>query len=313
MNAQTVWIFRQRWCKYQPMDNWDDIRFFLAVARFGSVRAAATGLGVNHSTVLRRIAQLEAQLGARLFEKLPTGYVLTPAGDEILELAGSMESVASQLQTRVLARDQSLSGTLRVAIPPLLATDLLMPDFAAFSRRHPAIELKIISSYEIVNLTMRQADVAIRLVYDQMALPQHLIGSRLQDVFRGVYIAASRVDPVQRDDLSDVRWILKQEDGAVPDWAVIPGLDAKSPPVIVSDLSSQLAAAKAEMGVTILPCFIGDTDPLLVRFPGSVTEYYGTIWLLTLDETRKTRRIRVFAEFIKSRLGAHGDVLAGKI
>lgn len=295
------------------MDNWDDIRFFLAVARSGSVRAAATGLGVNHSTVLRRISQLEAQLGARLFEKLPTGYALTSAGDEILELAGSMESMASQLQTRVLARDQRLSGTLRVAIPPLLATDLLMPDFATFSGLHPAIELRVISSYQIVNLTMRQADVAIRLVYDQTALPQHLIGSRLQDVFRGVYVAASLVDPVQGDDLSDVRWVLKEEDGAVPDWAAIPGLGTKLPPVIVSDLSSQLAAAKARMGATILPCFIGDADPLLVRLPGSVTEHYGTIWLLTLDESRKTRRIRVFTEFIKSRLSAHGDVLAGKI
>ncbi|NNJ75704.1 MAG: LysR family transcriptional regulator, partial [Anderseniella sp.] len=116
------------------MNNWDDIRFFLAVARSGSVRGAASLLDVTHSTVLRRMSQLEAEVGARLFDKLPTGYTLTGAGDEILELAGSMESLSSQLKSRVFARDQSLSGSLSVAIPPSLATNLLMPDFAEFSR-----------------------------------------------------------------------------------------------------------------------------------------------------------------------------------
>jgi DNA-binding transcriptional LysR family regulator len=295
------------------MDNWDNIRFFLAVARSGSVRAAASVLGVNHSTVLRHVSQLEAQLGARLFEKLPSGYVLTPAGEEILELAGSMESLSSQLQAQIFARDQSLSGALRVAMPPSLATDLLMPDLAEFSCQHPAIELQIISSYDTVNLTRRQADVAIRLVYDQMTLPQHLIGTRLQDVYRGVYIASSLLDSLQSDDLSDIRWILKEEDGDAPDWAASQGPGSKRPPIIVNDLASQVAAAKAEMGATILTCFIGDEDPELVRVPGSVTEYYGTIWLLTLDETRKIKRVKVFSDFIKSRINALADVLAGRI
>lgn len=295
------------------MDNWDDIRFFLAVARSGSVRAAASALGVNHSTVLRRISHLEAQLSARLFEKLPSGYALTPAGEEILELAGQMESASSQLQTQVFARDQSLSGTLRVAMPPSLATDLMMPDLADFAKQHPAIELQIISSYDTVNLTLRQADVAVRLVFDQVTLPQHLIGSRLQDVHRGVYISSSLLDTVEAGDFSNVRWILKEEDGAAPSWAAVPGIGAEQPPVIVNDLASQVAAAKAGMGATILACFIGDLDPLLVRVPGSVTEYYGTIWLLTLDDTRKTKRIRVFSDFIKSRITARADALGGTI
>jgi len=295
------------------MDNWDDIRFFLAVARSGSVRGAASALNVNHSTVLRRVSQLEAHLGARLFEKLPSGYTLTHAGEEILELAGSMEGLSSQVQARVFARDQSLSGPLRVAMPPSLATDLLMPDLVEFSRQHPAIELQIISSYDTVNLTMRQADVAIRLVYDQLNLPQHLIGLRLQDVYRGVYVAPSLINSVQSGDLSDLRWVLKEEDGAAPGWAAVLNLGKKQPPVLVNDLASQVAAAKAGMGATILACFVGDADPELVRLPGSVTEFYGTIWLLTLDETRKTKRIRIFTELIKSRIAKRADVLAGLI
>ena len=295
------------------MDNWDDIRFFLAVARSGSVRAAASALGVNHSTVLRRVSQLEAQLSARLFEKLPSGYTLTPAGEEILELAADMENASSKLQTQVFARDQSLSGTLRVAMPPSLATDLLMPDLAEFAKQHPAIELQIISSYDTVNLTLRQADVAVRLVFDQMTLPQHLIGSRLQDVHRGVYTSKAMLENIQTGDVSILRWILKEEDGAAPSWAALPGIGAEQPPVIVNDLASQVAAAKAGMGATILACFIGDLNPCLVRVPGSITEYYGTIWLLTLDDTRKTKRVRVFSDFIKSRITAHADALTGSI
>src|SRR6201999_1429866 len=88
------------------MIDWDDVRYFLAVARGGSVRAAAERLGVNHSTVLRRIAQLEQHLGVRMFEKLPSGYRVTAAGEEILEFAGQMEAASNLLQTRVLGRDQ---------------------------------------------------------------------------------------------------------------------------------------------------------------------------------------------------------------
>src|ERR1700733_10841144 len=88
------------------MIDWDDVRYFLAVARGGSVRAAAAQLGVNHSTVLRRIAQLEERLGAQMFEKLPSGYRLTEAGEEVRELANQMEASSHQLETRVFGRDQ---------------------------------------------------------------------------------------------------------------------------------------------------------------------------------------------------------------
>ncbi|TIX41528.1 MAG: LysR family transcriptional regulator, partial [Mesorhizobium sp.] len=145
------------------MIDWDDIRYFLAVARGGSVRAAAEGLGVYHSTALRRIAQLEERLGAQMFEKLPSGYRLTAAGEE---LANQMEASSHQLETRVFGRDQSVRGLLRVTLAPTLATHLLMPDFADFARLHPDIEMEILSSGELANLTNREADVAIRVVYD---------------------------------------------------------------------------------------------------------------------------------------------------
>src|SRR5579862_3118335 len=110
------------------MIDWDDVRYFLAVAREGSVRAAAERLGVNHSTVLRRIAQLEERLGSQLFEKLPSGYRLTTAGEEIVEFAVQMEASSNQLEIRIFGRDQSVRGPLRVTLAPTLATHLLMPD-----------------------------------------------------------------------------------------------------------------------------------------------------------------------------------------
>ena len=153
------------------MIDWNDVRYFLAVARAGSER-----LGVNHSTVLRRIAQLEERLGGHMFEKLPSGYRLTAAGEEVLEFADQMEASSHQLETRVFGRDQSVRGLLRVTLAPPLATHLLMPDFADFTRLHPDIEMEILSSGELANLTNREADVAIRVVYDRKTLPLNLHG-----------------------------------------------------------------------------------------------------------------------------------------
>jgi DNA-binding transcriptional LysR family regulator len=149
---------------------------FFSPSRGGSVRAAAQRVGVNHATVLRRVAQLEERLGAHTFEKLPSGYRLTAAGEEVLELAEQMEASSHQLETRVFGRDQSVRGLLRVTLAPPLAKHLLMPDFAEFARLHPDIEMDILASGELVNLTNREADVAIRVVYDRKTLPLSLHG-----------------------------------------------------------------------------------------------------------------------------------------
>ena len=177
--------------------NWDDIRYFLAVSRTGSIRGAASKLDVNHSTVSRRIGQLEEQLGVRLFEKLPTGYVITPAGEEIFDLAERMEEQANTLERQIYGRDTSLTGKLRVTLPQALATHLIMPDLVSFARANPGIELEIVTSYETLNLTRRQADVAIRLVYENQSPPEHLHGRRIASVYRAIYIFQKSCESVQ--------------------------------------------------------------------------------------------------------------------
>jgi DNA-binding transcriptional LysR family regulator len=292
------------------MIDWDDVRYFLAVARAGSLRAAAERLGVNHSTVLRRIAQLEQRLGARMFEKLPSGYRLTAAGEEVLEFAGQMEASSRQLETRVLGRDQGVRGLLRVTLPPPLASHLLMPDFAEFARLHPDIEMEIASSGELANLTNREADVAIRVVYDRKTLPLNLHGLKGPEVFGGVYISRDRLAAWRAGARDLVRWIVISSHG-IPDWASAGEVGATGGAFRVTDIAAQIAAVRQGLGLTTLPCFVADPDPLLARVPGADLHLYGTLWLLTQGETRKTKRVRLFTAFIAGRLAAYAPLLAG--
>ena len=293
------------------MIDWDDIRYFLAVARGGSVRAAAEGLRVNHSTVLRRIAQLEKRLGAHMFEKRPSGYRLTAAGKEVLEFANQMEASSHQLETRVFGRDQSVRGRLRVTLAPPLATHLLMPDFADFARLHPDIEMEIVSSGELANLTNLEADVAIRVVYDRKTLPLNLHGQKGPEVFGGVYMSRARLAAWHAGAPDPIRWIVISAHG-IPDWASEGEVRTSGVTFSTNDGEAQIVAVRQGLGITTLPCFIGDTDPVLVRVPGTDLHMHGTLWLLTQGETRKTKRLRLFMEFVFRRLAAYAPLLAGR-
>jgi DNA-binding transcriptional LysR family regulator len=291
------------------MIDWDDVRYFLAVARGGSVRAAAERLKVNHSTVLRRIAQLEGRLGAHVFEKLPSGYRLTDAGQEVLEFAQQMEASSNQLETRVFGRDQSVRGLLRVTLAPSLATHLLMPDFAGFARLHPDIEMEILSAGELANLTNREADVAIRVVYDRDALPPNLHGLKGPELFGGVYMSRDLLAAWRAGAPDRIRWIVI--DKYDPDWAHRGEVHATEVPFRITDAEAQIVAVRHGLGMTTLPCFVGDADPLMARVPGTDLHRHGTLWLLTQGETRKTKRVRLFTEFISRRLAAYAPLLAG--
>lgn len=292
------------------MFDWDDIRYFLAVARAGSVRGAAAHLGVNHATVLRRVAQLEERLGVQLFEKLPAGYRITGAGEEVLELAERVEVTTHQLEARVFGRDQGVRGLLRVTLAPPLATHLLMSDFAEFARLHPDIEMDVSSSGELANLTNREADVAIRVVYDRKTLPLNLHGLKGPEVFGGVYVSRNRLAAWRAGAPDPVRWIVISAHG-VPDWADAGGIRTAEVPFRVSGAEAQVAAVRQGLGMTTLPCFVGDADPLLARVPGIELHLYGTLWLLTQGEARKTKRVRLFTEFVSRKLTTYAPLLAG--
>ncbi|WP_404334501.1 LysR family transcriptional regulator [Sphingomonas sp. MMS12-HWE2-04] len=292
------------------MIDWDDVRYFLAAAREGSVRAAAKRLGVNHATVLRRIAQLEQRLGALMFEKLPSGYRMTEAGEEVLELAKQMEASAHQLETRVFGRDQSAHGLLRVTLTPILATHLLMPDFADFARANPDIEMDVLTSGELANLTNREADVAIRVVYDRETLPLNLHGLMGPELYGGIYMSRDRLDSWHAGLPDPMRWIVISMHG-IPDWASPGDIPTTAVPFKTTDAAAQIVAVRQGLGIAALPCFVGDADAKLARVPGSDLHMYGTLWLLSQGETRKTKRVRLFMEFASGRLAGHAPLLAG--
>ena len=293
------------------MIDWDDVRFFLAIARGGSVRAAAERLGVNHATVLRRVAQLERRLGTQLFDRLPSGYRVTGAGEDVLGLAEQMEASSHQLEARILGRDQGISGLLRVTMAPTIATHLLMPDLAEFARLNPEVEMSVLSQDEPVNLTNREADVAIRVVYDRNTLPPNLHGLRGPELFGGVYMSRELLAAWRTGEVERVRWIVKGNIG-LPDWALQGDVPAAEVPFRTTNADAQIVAARQGLGMTMLPCFVGDTDPLLARVPGSELRMHGTLWLLTQGETRKTKRVRLFTEFVSARFATYVMLLAGR-
>jgi DNA-binding transcriptional LysR family regulator len=220
-----------------------------------------------------------------------------------------MEASSNQLETRVFGRDQSVRGLLRVTLVPPLATHLLMPDFADFARLYPEVEIEIVSSNEPVNLTNREADVAIRVVYDRNALPLNLHGLKGPELFGGVYMSRELLAAWRAGAPDRIRWIVRNNYD--PDWAREGELCTTEVPFRITDAEAQIVAVRQGFGMTTLPCFVGDADPLLVRAPGSALRMHGTLWLLTQGETRKTKRVRLFTEFISRRLAAYAPLLAG--
>lgn len=290
--------------------DWDNLRVFMALAREQSVRAAATALGVSHSTVSRRIDAFEQDLGVRLFERLPDGFVLTPFGEDTLKTAQNLEDSVNGLQRRVQGQDARLHGALRVTMPDLLAAKLLMPDLAAFGERYPDIDLEVAISYTPFDLTRREADVAIRITRDP---PEQLIGRKVITFARAAYAARdylARHDPQHQPE--SVTWIGWDDHTRHPSWVratAVPNAPVRGR---MNNAMVQLAACKAGMGLALLPCFMGDSEPDLARVPPGKPEPAWDIWILTHEDLRSTARVRAFMDFMAEAFLSHRDLLEGR-
>lgn len=288
------------------MADWDDLRFALAVAETGSLAAAARHLGVNHTTVLRRVNGLEARLGVRLFERLATGYALTAAGTEAVEVAGTLGATIDTLERRLAGRDLSLAGSLRVTTVDSLGIDVLMPHLAAFRRMHPDIVLELTFQSAMANLTRRDADVAVR---PAETVPETLVGRRVCEAAFAVYGAAGA------GTLDRGPWIALDETLAT----TMMGRWLRTLPataVVACRVDSVIAAREAArlgMGLVLLPCYIGDITPGLARMTDPLPELRAAIWLLTHPDLRRTARVRAFLDFLGQRLGAQRDAFEGRL
>ena len=304
------------------MMDWDDLRIFLALTRTRSVRAAASILGVNNSTVSRRIRTFEQRLGVRLFERLPTGYTLTSAGEDMLGSTLQVEEEIQALERRVLGQDSRLTGELRVTMPDILATRLLMPSFASFTQTYSNIELEVIVSDEQLNLTKREADVAIRMTNDP---PEHLVGRRLLRHASTAYASSDYLtqhqvktdltdvtDPADFTDLTGLNWIGWEDMIPYPRWVKESPFPAIPVRHRLNNGMLQLEAIKAGMGIGMLSCFIGDREPALRRLPPGTPQLGREIWILTHPDLRNTTRVRTFMDYMATAILAQRDLIEGR-
>ena len=289
--------------------NWDDCRFFLAVARSGKLSAAGQFLGVDHATVGRRIKALEASLSTHLFDRSPQGYSLTDEGHHLLTIAESMETAAIAAQTEFGGKSDLVSGVVRVGAPEGMATSILAECAAERCQLHPRLELQIVGMSRTFSLTKREADIAItvsaptsgRLKFRKIAdYTLHLYGTRK-------YLAGN---PEIRtiEDLKKIRGIGYVPDliyDKEPDYIPLISPDIK-PYLTSSSVNVQVAATLADGGVCILHDFVAQQHKELVKVLPEEISFTRSFWYIVHEDYAKLQRIRVVSdfmvEFIRKRL-----------
>lgn len=289
------------------MLDWNDLRYVLETARQGGISGAARVLGVNHATVARRITAAEEALGARLFDRLPTGYVATEAGQEAVETALQIETAGNRLDLRIAARDAGLGGPLTVTAPQLFIDRVLAPLFARFTQTYPEIELTVLATNDMLNLPRRQADIAIRIT---RAPPASLVGWRVAEQRAAIY-ATPELIAQDRGGAAPLDWIRFTHWPGPPEAvrARRPNLRVR---LSVDDMIAAIAAARAGIGATRMACFLGESDPALARVPELPDFDYVPIWVLTHPDLRHVPRIRAFADFMAAELRALRPLFLGQ-
>lgn len=288
--------------------NWDDMKVFLAIARTGSVSGAGRELGVQHSTISRRLRALEDQLGVRLVERVRTGFELTAAGEDLKEASERVEHEVVNVEHVLLGQDKHLKGPLRVTVINHMAHSLFMPMFARFSQKFPDIELQIQSSNTYVSLPQREADIALRVVKNPT---ETLIGKKIITFASAAYGHREYLKQLKERGASP-RWIGTECCHFHRAWthAVCP--DGRHP-VTIDDTNLAHVAIQQQVGLSYLPCFIGDLDKSLDRY-GEVNPEHGLdLWMLFHAELKNTARIRVFREFIQAEIEHQRPLLEGRI
>ncbi len=306
--------------------SWDDLRVVAAVAEAGSLPAAALRLGLDHSTVFRRLGRIEQALGLALFERRREGYAATPAGEEVVALARRLDEDVTAVTRRLAGRAPTPSGEVRVTTADSLLVHLMTPLFARFRARCPEVRLDVVVANQSLNLSKRDADVAIRAGDDP---PPTLVGRRVARIAWALYGRRDdldrdgTLDPSAADDGSamDARrlWVALGDDLSAMKVARFPA-ETVPPRRVVYRTNSVLALAEAvEAGIGIghLPCFVGDVRPDLVRLAAPEPRFSADLWLLTHPDLRKAARVRALLDFLAEEIARHkplieGDLIAGQ-
>lgn len=301
--------------------DWSDLRYALAVGQLGTVAAAARRLGVNATTVQRRLDALELSLGARLFERSRSGYKPTDAGALLLEQARGMADQAEEIERRVLGRDRELTGPLRLATAFVVMEHLLPQPLADFARAYPGIEVEVVENAFLVDLARRQAeeapgptqlqaDVALRL---STHVSEHLVGRQLgmthcrAYALRGAPGLPQTLTPLPQL-LREAPWVAFERDGhhRVYDHWMRKHLAQSDVRVRVDIFNAAAAMLRTGVGIGILPSFMAARHPELMPVSEVIPDLSVPVWMLTHPDLRQTARVRVFMSFV-------GDALVRRL
>ena len=287
------------------MHSWDDFRYFYAVATHGSFSVAGKELGVNHSTVSRRIQILEQHHGVRLFERTRTGYAMTEAGASIFEIIEQINDSCLKASRVLLGQDARLEGKINLTTPHDLYESCLVELFRLFIERNPAIELSLSVTPGLRDLANREADIAVRLTPRP---PDYLVGKCITRIQHGIYV---------RNGLGwegETPIIVWGGDKHMPEWA---STHFEHPKIAlrIDDLSSMHAAVAAGYGVARMPCFFPDAvqHPDVARLRIEQPQSDWGLWLLSHVDLRNTARINHCKAFLTEELVSRVPLFTGQL
>ncbi len=289
--------------------SWDEFRLVKAIADSRSLTGAAELLGLNHSTVFRRLAALEKSIGARLFERSRAGYQTTGAGDEMVAVAAKMADSIIEFERRVAGRDAKPTGQLRVTTVEAIGQHFMPAIMTQFQTQNPGVVIELILSNSSLNLSRRDADVAIRVTNDP---PETLVGRRICAVRWGIYCRRDLVSALGSRPIDNAPFVGYYE-GLAP--AVRRWIEAQIRPerlaAKVNSIHSMLELATHGFGATLLPCFLGDPCAALVRIAKSPRDVDVGLWILTHSDLRRSARVRAFMDFAGAELARHRRTIEG--
>ncbi len=284
------------------MLNWDDLRFFLALHRNNNLARAAAELKVNATTVGRRLSALEEQVGARLFDRTPDGYIPTSAGVELVNHAERMEAEALGAERRLSGADTRLEGSVRVSVTEMLATRFIASHLRAFHAKHPGITLELTCTNRSINLTRREADVALRLSRpkEDNVITKRIAQIDLSLYAAGVYSLDCGIPEDAEKSLKGHRVLMFADSRAfnIENQWLEERLDGATIAFRSDSVSSIYAAATSGLGIALLPRSVAERDSTLVRVRTTTSPTPREVWQTIHTDMRNNARVRAVTEFL---------------
>jgi DNA-binding transcriptional LysR family regulator len=291
--------------------SWDEFRLVKSIAEARSLVGAAERLGVNHSTVFRRLAAVESAVGARLFERARAGYEPTAAGEEMIALASTMAESVLEFERRVAGRDIKPTGELTVTVPGDVGLHFMPAIVAQFQAQNPGVVVELILTNQTLDLSRRDADVAIRLTNDP---PESLVGRRICTARWAIYCRGDLAAGLGAEPIESAIFI-GFGDGMGPGSArrwIEAHVGSERIVARVNSTHCMLALALEGFGAALLPCFLGDRSPDLTRTGYLLPEIDLGLWMLIHADLRRSPRVRAFMDFAGAELTRQRRAIEGE-